>query len=644
LFTREVQNGPKLITWILKLRGTTRLIAILAALLFAVSALADNRKDCKSPDSERAVKGCSALIKAGTETKKNLAVAYTNRGNAFSKNGEYGQAIADYDKAIELNPKSVEAYDGRGASYSSSGEYERAISDFDKVIALKPKVADTYRSRGFAYAGKGDYDRAIVDYDKAISLDPKSVLSHYGRGLAFAAKGDDDHAIGAYKMAIALDPTQAIGSNELGVAYIKKGDLENAIEAFDKAIAVNAGDANAFGNRGLSYSKKGDYDSSIADLDMAISLDPKMPSPYNHRGFAYYNKGDFDRAIADFDTAISLNPNYGLAHYNRGAAHEKKNQVGKALADYRLAVANMASTENETGVARRRIADIEEKIAAAAKAAAEAELAKKQALANAVPTPTAPPPIRKRVALVIGNSAYAHAEELPDPGNDARAMSQLLEGMGFGVMSGVNLSKAEFEAKIAEFAKAAKTADLSLFFYAGHGLQVAGQNYLVPVDAKVEDKTDIGLELISVDAITDHMGGENKAGILLLDACRNNPFLRSLAQSLGAARAGSFSEGLAAIFGSAPAAPISQGLAAITPDRKGLMISYAAAPGDIAVEDTGPNSPFTAALLKRLPMEGLKLELALEQVKADVIEATNGAQSPWVYSDLPTEVYLNASN
>ena len=160
------------------------------------------------------------------------------------------------------------------------------------------------------------------------------------------------------------------------------------------------------------------------------------------------------------------------------------------------------------------------------------------------------------------------------------------------------------------------------------GRQVAGQNYLVPIDAKVEDDTALNFELINAEVVTNHMGGEQKVGIVLLDACRDNPFVRSLKRSLGASRAAS----------------ISQGLAAISSEGGGLVIGYATAPGDVAADGDGVNSPFTTALLKLLPTKGTELELVLMRVKAEVLEATHNAQRPWTNSDLSTEVYLQPSN
>ena len=565
------------------MRLTARLIVIILALLVALPALADNRADCKATNSDRSDKACAAIIKTGHETKKNLALAYTNRGNSYRKKGEADLAIADYGKAIALNPKYADAYGGRGAVYSSRSEYDNAIADFDKAIALNPKYAEAFNNRGGVYAATGDEDHAIADYDVAIKL--------------------------------------------------------------------NGEDAAAYVNRGLAYSKKGDYDRAIVDLDQAISLDPQIPGPYNHLGFAYSNKGDYDRAIAEYNKAISLDPKYGVAYYNRGEAYEMKGDEQNALADLRQAIANLPSTDAEGGKAQKLVADIEQKIAdaaAAAAAAAKAKLAADQARAKAaaapVVQPQAAPAPSKRVALVIGNSAYEHAAELPNPRNDARAMGQLLSGMGFAVISGTDLNKAEFETKVAEFAKAAKTAELSLFFYAGHGLQVADKNYLVPVDAKVEDDTALNNELINVGAITSHMGHEKKTGVALLDASRDNPFVRSLASSLGAARGISISQGLAALLGTAPAAAVGKGLAPISPEGRDLVIGSAAAPGDIAADGAGVNSPFTAALLKRLPTKGMALEQVLKQVKADVIEATHNEQQPWTSSGPSTEIYLQPSN
>lgn len=228
-----------------------------------------------------------------------------------------------------------------------------------------------------------------------------------------------------------------------------------------------------------------------------------------------------------------------------------------------------------------------------------------------------------RVALVIGNAAYEHAPRLPNPDNDARAMARLLSGLGFQVVLGADLEKSSIESKIKEFVVASRGAELALFYYAGHAIQVNGENYLVPTDAKVEDETSLDFELVNVSSVTRFLGGQKQVGIVLLDACRDDPFLDSL-RSIAHQRSLS----------------LGRGLAPIATEGGGLLVAYATAPGDTAADGAGPNSPFTTALLKYLPTPGLELELAMKRVKAYVASETDQKQRPWTNSDLTTEVYL----
>lgn len=165
--------------------------------------------------------------------------------------------------------------------------------------------------------------------------------------------------------------------------------------------------------------------------------------------------------------------------------------------------------------------------------------------ADSSEVPSSSPP--KKVVPVIGNSACENSPVLANPHNDAGAVAITLGGLGFEVISGLDLLSAATISKVREFAKTAKTADLALLFYAGHGLQIGGENDIVLVDAKVEDETAISFELINVSIITNFMGGLDKVGIALLDACRDNPLSRSLKRSLSASRAASVDQGLATI-------------------------------------------------------------------------------------------------
>jgi hypothetical protein len=255
----------------------------------------------------------------------------------------------------------------------------------------------------------------------------------------------------------------------------------------------------------------------------------------------------------------------------------------------------------------------------------EVVAAPEPAVLTVVPAPPSVlPTVGSRVALVIGNGAYTHANPLPNPGNDARAMATLLTQLGFGVVLGVDLDKDALEEKVREFVRTSRNADLAMFFYAGHAIQVAGENYIVPVDALVEDETALTFELMGISAITGYMGGEDQVGVILLDACRDNPFVRSLARSMRATRA----------------ATVDKGLAPIAAVGGGLLVAYATAPGDVASDGIGNHSPFTAALLRNLATPGVELEQLMKRVKNEVATSTKQDQRPWTNSDLTTEVYL----
>ena len=233
-----------------------------------------------------------------------------------------------------------------------------------------------------------------------------------------------------------------------------------------------------------------------------------------------------------------------------------------------------------------------------------------------------------RVALIIGNGAYENATALPNPKNDAEDTKRLLTDLGFEVVHGVDLDREGMEATIRQFATSSASASIVLFFYAGHGMQVDGQNYLIPIDAKLQDRTALDFEAINVDKVLRYMSGDEKIALVFLDACRNNPLARSFAQSLGATRSSS----------------VGGGLAPTNNAGSGLFIAYATAPNDVALDGEGRNSPFTAALLKHLPTPNLEIQQVMTRVKASVQKETSGRQRPWHNSDLGSEVFLAPSS
>ncbi len=243
--------------------------------------------------------------------------------------------------------------------------------------------------------------------------------------------------------------------------------------------------------------------------------------------------------------------------------------------------------------------------------------------AASIPAPVAPSSgFRRRVALVIGNGDYRSAPRLTNPTNDAADMSAALRKLGFDVVDGKNLDRRGMDDAIRTFGRKLDRADLAAFFYAGHGLQVAGKNYLVPIDARLERPGDLALDAVDVGVVLAQMEAEQRVNLIFLDACRDNPLARSLARSLGAR-----------------SASVGQGLASIQ-SALGTMIVYATQPDNVALDGEGRNSPFTAALLKHIGDSGIDIATVIRRVRAEVVTATGQKQVPWDHSSLIGDVVL----
>jgi hypothetical protein len=239
-----------------------------------------------------------------------------------------------------------------------------------------------------------------------------------------------------------------------------------------------------------------------------------------------------------------------------------------------------------------------------------------------------PASAEKRVALVIGNSAYVKSSVLANPANDAAEMARALTEAGFEVIAGLDLDKRAFDVKVRDFARALNNADVALFFYAGHALQVSGRNYLVPVDASMDRERDLDFETVGVDFILRQMeiDRENKTNLVFLDACRDNPLAHNLARSMGTR-----------------SASISQGLAQVQ-TGVGTFISYSTQPGNVALDGSGANSPFTTALVKGLREPGRNLTSLMIDVRKDVLAVTGGKQVPWDHSSLTGDFYFHLAS
>ncbi|MGX5831069.1 caspase family protein [Mesorhizobium sp. 43Arga] len=233
----------------------------------------------------------------------------------------------------------------------------------------------------------------------------------------------------------------------------------------------------------------------------------------------------------------------------------------------------------------------------------------------------------KRVALVIGNSKYVNAVALPNPANDAHLIASTLRNAGFDVIEGVDQDNAGMHGLISKFTEESYNADLAVIFYAGHGMQVDGKNYLIPVDADLTSPAYLKTRTVQIDEFMAALPADPAVGIIILDACRDNPLGRTLAAALPKSR--SLGAGLAPV--DARADSVGAG---------GVLIAYATDPGAIAFDGDGVDSPYSLALAKHLTEPGVEIQSALTRVRGDVTEATQGRQRPWHNASLGREVFL----
>ncbi len=241
---------------------------------------------------------------------------------------------------------------------------------------------------------------------------------------------------------------------------------------------------------------------------------------------------------------------------------------------------------------------------------------KKEIKPSASQSAPALPITEKRQALIIGNSSYKHAATLKNPQNDAELIAASLRKTGFTVTLLINASQSEMKRAMRNFGRTLRASNaIGLFYYAGHGVQVKGENYLIPIDANIVDETEVEIESINVNAFLQTMeSARSRMNIIILDACRSNPF-------------GSTSRGSA------------QGLAPVRAPN-GTFIGYATSPGDVARDGEGQNSPYAKAIASNLLRPNLSIEQVFKKVRIEVQQETESQQMPWDLSSLTGDFYF----
>lgn len=571
---------------------------VLAATVATAPAAANDLATCFkgniAPDA--GIAACSRLIASGKVKGRPLANAFTWRAVYFSRKGDIDRALTDTDARIRLTPVDANAFQARASYWLMKRDYERALRDGDEAIRLNPKDPDNWNTRGFAKQQAGDYGGAISDYSQAIKINPKAA---------------------------------GIFSNR-GNAWQLKGDLTNALMDHDRAVALDPKDATHWYNRAGARREAGQLEAALADARKAAALAPKLPQAHAELGLIFRLKNDLPRAMVAYDRAIALDPNLISAHAARGLAHEANGDINSAKQDFQTAL-NVASG----GVVKSGVGGNTTYFDAGSHRYHEIARAR-LAVLNATSTPAPPSPARtdsgsdRRVALVIGNGAYASAGSLANPAKDASAIARNLKSMGFEVSEGIDLNRADMTRVIGNFLRTATNAKIAVLFYAGHGVQIDGKNYLLPVDARIENGANLTADMTDLDTILAGLDDQVRTNIVILDACRDNPTANAVTSIAGNTRSVAVRSGLAAPAGLAKGATLGAG----------TLLAFATAPGQVALDGDGENSPFSAALSRHISTPGLEIQQVLTRVRAEVVAATRSKQVPWSNSSLLGEVFL----
>ena len=412
------------------------ILALLAAALWSAPSLAQSRSQLgplcttDTTPADQQIDACNKILALKVFSGEKLATIYFWRAVGWNKKGDYAKVIADASEAIRLKPD-IALYNLRGSAYYDKGEYDIAIADFNDALRMGPPSGIVYHNRGNAYRAKGDYAKAIADYDAAIKFDPKEAYSYQNRGASKQALGDLDGALADINEAIRLNPTLPSPLINRAVIWRAKGDIDRAIADATEAIR-------------LAKAK--------APVNVMTPPGSVLISAFSQRGLAYEAKGDIDHAREDYTATLE------------GRASDAGSKANQATAKVRLSLLQEAAAPPRNTSPSP----------AAASAPAYHPSRRHRVAAG------------RRVALVIGNGAYAHVKALPNPPNDAHAIAKSLRDIGFTVAEGIDLDREAMQKTIRDFLLEAVRAQVAVVYYAGHGVQIDGRNYLVPIDIQFQ--------------------------------------------------------------------------------------------------------------------------------------------------------------
>jgi tetratricopeptide (TPR) repeat protein len=561
-----------------------RVLVFAVALLAAAPALAAGDIDtCRDLGAEPAARlaACDSVIADDGITGKSKAAAFGFRGDALNKKRDYDGAILAFNAAHDADPDNASYLNSRGIAYSNKGDDEHALADYDLCLQLRPNFASPYNNRGLIFMRKGDLPRALEEFNSALRLSTSGV----NRSIQFDNRGRLHTLLKQYDAALA---------------------------DFAEAQKINADSVPVESNRCMTYTEMGRFDEALADCNAALAKTPKAIFTLTNRGNLYLAKGDLDAAMNDYNEALKIGPNNIRAHAGRGQLYEKRRDFNAARSDYRSASAALTRVDDTDTAIARRLA--KERLAA---------------LMAALPAPSASPPVKpangntaapasgpRKVALIVGNGAYKNVRQLDNPPRDAKLIASTFRDLGFATVTlAPDLNRDKFFAALQAFGAEAEKSDWAIVYYAGHGMEIGGVNYLIPTDAKLAADRDAETQAVALEQVIAAVSGARKLRLVMLDACRDNPFEKTMQHTIALKL-------------------VSKGFSNIEPEA-GFMVVYAAKHGETALDGSSANSPFAIALARDIKEPKVEVRKLFDIVRDDVWSATRHEQQPFTYGSPP---------
>jgi tetratricopeptide (TPR) repeat protein len=571
------------------------------------------------------IAACTIIID-GNPPPARLAPALVVRGQSLLDTRQCDAAIADLDRAKTLSVARKDATYNNTLIWAGyywqycKGDYDQAIAVLNEATRAFPRDPGAYNERSQVYGEKGDYSRALADINTALTLvnnDPYRASTYNGRAGIWKKIGDYEKSIADYSVAIRLVPKNPKYYANRGDTFRLTGNLERALQDQDRAIALYAGGPGvALGLvlRGETLRYMGSYDRALDDFNAAIRSDPGYAPAYTDRGLTYERAGDVERARQDFRMALQVSENAGRSDISKSA---------RDTAEARLAALS-------SGVEQPKF------LPAPARATST----------TSVPTPSVAAPVvapaamkataakqGRRSALVIGNSAYKSVPALDNPKRDAEKIAAALKAVGFdSVVLATDVTREKMIEAFRTFAANADKSDWAMVYYAGHGIEVNGVNYLIPVDAKLTSDRDVLFEAVPLDQVMAAIDGARKLKLVMLDACRDNPFAN--APTAPAPTAAAAPAPADDAVRSVKTRSVGRGLGEVKVQGASLVV-YAAKHGQTALDGDGEDSPFAVAVVQRIATPGVEINKLFRLVRDDVMESTAGRQEPYTYGSLP---------